>query len=145
MTVHELHPRAPFDPRETLAVWAQEGDDADDAVPVDTGRVLIVDPCHLPDSLVRSLTTPLEHDTPAPAVLVPTPFGDGWYPIGRTDTGELVIDVNPHRDETDDDTPQQIAGAAVRMLTRHAGALDAESLRTLARHLEAVAAGEKVE
>ncbi|WP_225753969.1 hypothetical protein [Actinotalea sp. Marseille-Q4924] len=67
-------------------------------VPVDSGHLLIVDPCHLPPDLVASLTRPNRHGVTA-AALVATPSGDGLYPV-IGERGALVV-LDPHHDDTD--------------------------------------------
>ncbi|SIR12931.1 hypothetical protein [Micromonospora avicenniae] len=64
-------------------------------VPVDSGRLLVVDPCHLPPELVARLTRPNEHGTTL-AAIVGTPHGDGWYPVVG-EPGALAI-LDPHHD-----------------------------------------------
>jgi hypothetical protein len=59
-------------------------------VPVDSGRVLLVDACHLPEDLLRALTTPNEHDVTL-GVLAATPYGDGLFHIDSY-KGMLIVD-----------------------------------------------------
>ena len=58
-------------------------------VPVDSGHLLIVDPCHLPPDLVARLTRPNEHGVTL-GVVVSTPSGDGFYPVVG-ESGALVV------------------------------------------------------
>lgn len=60
------------------------------SVPVDSGRLLIIDPCNLPADLVAQVTTPNAYGVTV-GVLVGTPTGDGWYPVWST-PGTLSID-----------------------------------------------------
>lgn len=67
-------------------------------VPVDSGRLLIVDPCHLPPDLVHHLTRPNACGVTT-AVLVSTPSGDGFYPV-IGEGGALVV-LDPHHSAND--------------------------------------------
>ena len=62
-------------------------------VPVDSGHLLIVDPCHLPSDLVARLTRPNPHGVTA-AVLVATPSGDGFYPVIGEGGALVVLDLH---------------------------------------------------
>jgi len=66
------------------------------AVPVDSGQILIVDPCHLPPEVYAALTAPNEYGITA-ATVVQTPMGDGLYPV-LGESGALVI-LDPYADE----------------------------------------------
>jgi hypothetical protein len=45
-------------------------------VPIDSGRLLLVDPCHIPDDLLATLTTPNEYGVVV-GVMLAVPGGDG--------------------------------------------------------------------
>jgi hypothetical protein len=61
------------------------------SIPVDSGMILVVDPCNIPKDLLRKLTTPNEHGVTV-AALVNTPAGDGWYPVVGEDGALLIVD-----------------------------------------------------
>lgn len=61
-------------------------------LPVDSGHVLIVDPCHLPDELVAALTSPNEHGVTV-GVMAPTLVGDGLFPVIHDEFG-LAVDLD---------------------------------------------------
>jgi hypothetical protein len=65
-------------------------------IPVDTGRVLLVDPCHLPPDLVERLTSPNPYGVTVAAV-VNTPHGDGLYPLA-SEPGALVL-LDPYSED----------------------------------------------
>lgn len=60
------------------------------SVPVDSGTLLIMDPCNLPREVLRQITTPNENGVSA-AVVVSTPMGDGFYRVVGT-PGALTIE-----------------------------------------------------
>ncbi|MBG6067863.1 zinc finger domain-containing protein [Micromonospora ureilytica] len=57
------------------------------AVPVDSGHLLIVDPCHLPPALVDALTRPNRYGVTL-AVMLETPSGDGMFDVFSFQDGE---------------------------------------------------------
>lgn len=66
---------------------------------VDSGRVFIVDPAHLPPELVAKLTTPNEYGRTA-AVMAQTPSGDGAYTVlSEPGFGLTVMDRHAAFDE----------------------------------------------
>lgn len=62
---------------------------------IDSGHILIVDPCHLPSALLAQLTQPNEHGVPL-GIVARTPSGGGAYTVSGH-IGELVI-VDPNVD-----------------------------------------------
>lgn len=61
------------------------------AVPVDSGSLLVVDPCYLDTATLERLTRPNERGLTA-AVIVGTPHGDGFFGIEPAPVdGELCI------------------------------------------------------
>lgn len=70
------------------------------SVLVDSGHLLIVDPCHLPPDLLQTLSTPNAYGY-TPAVVVQTPMGDGLYEVqGRPGCLEVV---DPYAEPGDED------------------------------------------
>lgn len=65
-------------------------------VPVDSGRLLILDPRHLPTEVVSALTTPCEHGVSA-GIVVATPAANSLLAVAGFD-GDLVI-FDPYADE----------------------------------------------
>lgn len=72
-------------------------------IPVDSGRVLLVDPCHLPPDLVERLTSPNPYGVTVAAV-VDTPTGDGLYPV-VSEPGALVV-LDPYSGDVWDVAPR---------------------------------------
>lgn len=60
-------------------------------VPVDSGRLLVVDPCHLPEGQVAALTA-MNSRGVRRAVAVATPSGDGFYPVLGEEGALVVLD-----------------------------------------------------
>lgn len=56
-------------------------------VPVDSGLLLTVDPCHLPVEVLRALVTP-DKDGVARGVITNAPGGDGWHEPAGMDWAE---------------------------------------------------------
>lgn len=60
-------------------------------VPVDSGTLLIVDPCHLPPEVLEAIARPNRHGVTL-ATVVATPLGDGMYGVYSTPEGLVVGD-----------------------------------------------------
>lgn len=60
-------------------------------VPVDSGQLLICDPCNLPPELVRALTSPNAYGVTV-AVVTPTQHGDGAYDVEVHSDGVTIWD-----------------------------------------------------
>lgn len=84
------------------AVQAPADDEYSDLgrVLVDSGHILIVDPCHLPPELLRKLTTPNAYGVTV-GTLVATPCGDGAYPVEGGPYGLAVVDPYSNPDDPD--------------------------------------------
>lgn len=69
---------------------ALDDPDALDAVPVDSGNLLIVDPCHIDAGTLAAITQPNEYGVTA-GVVVSTPAGDGWVGLYNEGDGTLHL------------------------------------------------------
>lgn len=70
------------------------------AIPVDTGRILLVDPTHIPDDLLRKLTTPNEFGVTV-GIMVGTPDGDGAFNVTGTPCGLEIDDPCAEEDDSE--------------------------------------------
>lgn len=64
-----------------------------DMVPVDSGTLLIVDPCHLPEDVLEKLITPNKYGVTSASV-IQAPGGDGLFfvdPVEQGDDSEFDI------------------------------------------------------
>lgn len=82
------------------------------AIPIDSGRLLLVDPANMPPALVERLTHPNRHGVTLAAVLN-VPGGDGWAPV-FSDSEALVV-LAPYETEA---TWQPTSGTTLAGTTR---------------------------
>jgi hypothetical protein len=92
----------PVEPSSPVDYFAECG-----RVPVDSGHILIVDPCNIPPDVLHAITSPNAAGITV-AVVVQTPSGDGSYPVDGS-PGSLTV-YDPYACDDADDDPRPGGG-----------------------------------